>query len=76
MSDKVLPDWPSSLRHIITGYSKAQRDDYDEDRCGPVLMIDGEWTWCNEGDGLLGHINGLLAIATDWICCPYCGMRW
>ncbi len=53
-----LPEWPPAARHIITGLSKWERDESDKYRCGPVYLIDGEWSWCNGGSGDLGHIDG------------------
>ena len=57
-----LPPWPSAARHIITGISKADREMYDEDRCGPVYhesyspLLTLEWNWCNKGFGTEGHL--------------------
>ncbi len=34
-----LTEWPPAARHIITGISKADRDEYDEERCGPVYTV-------------------------------------
>ena len=64
-------EWPPAARHIITGIPKADREAYDEYRCGPVYYIDGEWSWCNKGSGRHGHIDGG---GSDAPLCGYCGM--
>lgn len=76
-----LPPWPPASRHIITGISKADRDEYDEERCGPVYVtadypqIDtswwNKWTWCNKGHGSHGHINS----GGDGPICSWCGVE-
>ena len=67
-----LPEWPPAARHIITGLSKWERDESDKYRCGPVYLIDGEWSWCNGGSGDLGHIDGGGGSGP---LCSYCGMN-
>ncbi len=67
-----LPEWPPAARHIITGLSKWERDESDKYRCGPVYLIDGEWSWCNGGSGDLGHIDGG---GGNGPLCSYCGMN-
>ena len=73
--------WPPAARHIITGISKADRDEYDEDRCSPVFRIGGEWAWCNEGYGPEGHIQSGNSISesgpivSSGPFCAWCGNR-
>jgi hypothetical protein len=67
-----LPVWPPAARHIITGISKADREAYDEDRCGPVYWIDDRWEWCNGGSGWAGHLD---SGSSRGPMCGWCGMN-
>ena len=71
----MIPPWPPAARHIITGISKADREMYDEDRCGPVYhesyspLLTLEWNWCNKGFGLEGHLPNTEGAPF----CTWCG---
>ena len=84
LADAHLPPWPPAARHIITGISKADRDEYDETRCSPVYVVADHpalvkkhgrfpmmWDWCNDV-GWEGHI---LAHEQDGPFCTWCGVK-
>jgi len=67
-ADSELSAWPSEAKK---GFSKAERDEIDEDRVGPIYKINGEWTWCNTGSGRAGHLQ-----LGDSPLCGYCGTNY
>jgi len=65
--------WPPAC----IGISKADRDDYDQSRCSPVYFLEGEWQWCNAGNGSHGHIRytrgGRAVYDNRAPFCAWCG---
>tara|TARA_Y100000310_G_scaffold58601_1_gene53914 strand:+ start:1039 stop:1278 length:240 start_codon:yes stop_codon:yes gene_type:complete len=62
--------WPKEAYFSSGNLRMTHEDmnDYDTERCGPVLLIDGEWAWCNKGPSYC-HINN----GGDGPYCSYCG---
>ena len=81
MNGQEIPEWPPAARHIITGISKADREEFDQWRCGPAIKDEEDssgslagWIWCNYGSGWAGHCyNG--EVTPNMICCPICGVE-
>jgi hypothetical protein len=67
-AESKLPAWPSEAKKA---FSQEERDEYDEDRVGPIYEINGEWTWCNTGSGRAGHLE-----LGDSPLCGYCGTNY
>ena len=81
MTDYIKIGWPNELKrewypkiNRFGRYDKRERDEIDKYRCGPFIKINDRWTWCNEGSGLSGHING-HKMSDDMLFCPYCGIN-
>ena len=56
---------------MLKSQDYSERDEYDEDRVGPIYEINGEWTWCNTGSGRAGHLE-----LGDSPLCGYCGTNY
>jgi predicted Zn-ribbon and HTH transcriptional regulator len=56
-------DWPD---WAMREFSQKQRDEYDEDRIGPVVKVNGTWTWCNKDSGVHGHVGEATQAYTQW----------
>lgn len=61
--------WPEEAKE---DYNKNDRLEFDEMRCGPVLLIEDEWQWCNKDNGSMGHIQ-MSEEHGDW--CTFCGSK-